>query len=201
MTLCFATNNQHKIEEVSRLLGNNLKIKSLQAIGCYEELLENQSTIEGNSLQKAKYVFEKYGMPCFADDSGLEIDALNGEPGVHSAYYSGSRDFDSNIALVLKKLNGISQRKAQFKTVITLISANIQQQFEGVLRGTIIFEKKGTNGFGYDPIFMPDGYNKTLAEFTIDEKNKISHRSVAWKALINFLTTTSNLPQLNAPAG
>lgn len=201
MTLCFATNNQHKIEEVSRLLGNNLKIKSLQAIGCYEELLENQSTIEGNSLQKAKYVFEKYGMPCFADDSGLEIDALNGEPGVHSAYYSGSRDFDSNIALVLKKLNGISQRKAQFKTVITLISANIQQQFEGVLRGTIIFKKRGTNGFGYDPIFMPDGYNKTLAEFTIDEKNKISHRSVAWKALINFLTTTSNLPQLNAPAG
>ncbi len=201
MTLCFATNNQHKIEEVSRLLGNNLKIKSLQAIGCYEELLENQSTIEGNSLQKAKYVFEKYGMPCFADDSGLEIDALNGEPGVHSAYYSGSRDFDSNIALVLKKLNGISQRKAQFKTVITLISANIQQQFEGVLRGTIIFEKKGTNGFGYDPIFMPDGYNATLAEFTIDEKNKISHRSVAWKALINFLATTSNLPQLNAPAG
>lgn len=191
MTLCFATNNQHKIQEVAQLLGDNFKIVSLQEVGCHEELKEEQSTIEGNSLQKAKYVFERYHVPCFADDSGLEIEALAGEPGVHSAYYSGSRDFDANIQLVLHKLSGITQRKAQFKTVITLITADTQQQFTGLLPGTIIHEKKGTNGFGYDPIFVPDGHAKTLAQLTLQEKNKISHRSQAVKALINFLATTN----------
>ncbi|MCA4898903.1 MAG: RdgB/HAM1 family non-canonical purine NTP pyrophosphatase [Cytophagales bacterium] len=191
MILCFATNNQHKIQEVAQLLGDNFKIVSLQEIGCHEELKEEQSTIEGNSLQKAKYVFDRYHVPCFADDSGLEIEALGGEPGVHSAYYSGSRDFDANIQLVLHKLSGITQRKAQFKTVITLITADTQQQFTGLLPGSIIQEKKGTNGFGYDPIFVPDGHAKTLAQLTLQEKNKISHRSQAVKALISFLATTN----------
>lgn len=191
MILCFATNNQHKIQEVAQLLGDNFKIVSLQEIGCHEELKEEQSTIGGNSLQKAKYVFDRYHVPCFADDSGLEIEALGGEPGVHSAYYSGSRDFDANIQLVLHKLGGITHRKAQFKTVITLITADTQQQFTGLLPGSIIQEKKGTNGFGYDPIFVPDGHAKTLAQLTLQEKNKISHRSQAVKALINFLATTN----------
>jgi XTP/dITP diphosphohydrolase len=191
LILCFATNNQHKIQEVAQLLGDNFKIVSLQEIGCHEELKEEQSTIEGNSLQKAKYVFDRYHVPCFADDSGLEIEALGGEPGVHSAYYSGSRDFDANIQLVLHKLSGITQRKAQFKTVITLITADTQQQFTGLLPGSIIQEKKGTNGFGYDPIFVPDGHAKTLAQLTLQEKNKISHRSQAVKALISFLATTN----------
>lgn len=191
MILCFATNNQHKIQEVAQLLGDNFKIVSLQEIGCHEELKEEQSTIGGNSLQKAKYVFDRYHVPCFADDSGLEIEALGGEPGVHSAYYSGSRDFDANIQLVLHKLGGITHRKAQFKTVITLITADTQQQFTGLLSGSIIQEKKGTNGFGYDPIFVPDGHAKTLAQLTLQEKNKISHRSQAVKALINFLATTN----------
>ncbi|MFM7487429.1 MAG: RdgB/HAM1 family non-canonical purine NTP pyrophosphatase [Cytophagales bacterium] len=192
MILCFATNNQHKIQEVAQLLGDNFKIVSLQEIGCNEELKEEQSTIEGNSLQKAKYVFERYHVPCFADDSGLEIEALAGEPGVHSAYYSGSRDFDANIQLVLHKLSGITQRKAQFKSVITLITADTQQQFTGLLPGSIIQEKKGTNGFGYDPIFVPDGFTKTLAELTLAEKNGISHRSVAVKELQRFLNTLQN---------
>ncbi|MFM8832187.1 MAG: RdgB/HAM1 family non-canonical purine NTP pyrophosphatase [Cytophagales bacterium] len=192
LILCFATNNQHKIQEVAQLLGDNFKIVSLQEIGCNEELKEEQSTIEGNSLQKAKYVFERYHVPCFADDSGLEIEALAGEPGVHSAYYSGSRDFDANIQLVLHKLSGITQRKAQFKSVITLITADTQQQFTGLLPGSIIQEKKGTNGFGYDPIFVPDGFTKTLAELTLAEKNGISHRSVAVKELQRFLNTLQN---------
>lgn len=192
LILCFATNNQHKIQEVAQLLGDNFKIVSLQEIGCHEELKEEQSTIEGNSLQKAKYVFERYHVPCFADDSGLEIEALAGEPGVHSAYYSGSRDFDANIQLVLHKLSGITQRKAQFKSVITLITADTQQQFTGLLPGSIIQEKKGTNGFGYDPIFVPDGFTKTLAELTLAEKNGISHRSVAVKELQRFLNTLQN---------
>lgn len=191
LILCFATNNQYKIQEVAQLLGDNFKIVSLREIGCHEELKEELSTIEGNSLQKAKYVFDRYHVPCFADDSGLEIEALAGEPGVHSAYYSGSRDFDANIQLVLHKLSGIAQRKAQFKTVITLITADTQQQFTGLLSGSIIQEKKGTNGFGYDPIFVPDGHAKTLAQLTLQEKNKISHRSQAVKALINFLATTN----------
>jgi XTP/dITP diphosphohydrolase len=190
--LCFATNNQHKIQEVTQLLEGNFKIMSLQEIGCYEELKEEQPTIEGNSIQKSIYVFERYRVPCFADDSGLEIEALAGEPGVHSAYYSGSRDFNANIQLVLEKLIGVTQRKAQFKTVINLVTANTQQQFVGLLRGTIIDETRGTNGFGYDPIFVPDGHTKTLAELTLHEKNKISHRSQAVKALINFLTSNNH---------
>jgi XTP/dITP diphosphohydrolase len=184
---CFATNNQHKIQEVKELVGSSISILSLQDIGCHEELKEEHPTIEGNSLQKARYVFSQYHIPCFADDSGLEVVALNGEPGVHSAYYSGSRDFNSNIALVLKKLQGRSNRKAHFKTVITLVAPAIQKQFEGILKGQILVEKRGEQGFGYDPIFLPDGYQKTLAEISLTEKNKISHRAQAVDKLIMFL--------------
>jgi XTP/dITP diphosphohydrolase len=184
---CFATNNQHKIQEVKELVGSSISILSLQDIGCHEELKEEQPTIEGNSLQKARYVFSQYHIPCFADDSGLEVVALNGEPGVHSAYYSGSRDFNSNIALVLKKLQGRSNRTAHFKTVITLVAPAIQKQFEGILKGQILVEKRGEQGFGYDPIFLPDGYQKTLAEISLTEKNKISHRAQAVDKLIMFL--------------
>lgn len=187
MEYCFATNNQHKIQEVKELVGSSISILSLQDIGCHEELKEEQPTIEGNSLQKARYVFSQYHIPCFADDSGLEVVALNGEPGVHSAYYSGSRDFNSNIALVLKKLQGRSNRKAHFKTVITLVAPAIQKQFEGILKGQILVEKRGEQGFGYDPIFLPDGYQKTLAEISLTEKNKISHRAQAVDKLIMFL--------------
>jgi XTP/dITP diphosphohydrolase len=174
-------------------MGSNAKIVSLQEIGCYEELREDQSTMEGNSHQKAQYVFDRYQIPCFADDSGLEIKALDGEPGVHSAYYSGTRDFDSNIKLVLNKLKNSQHRQAHFKTVITLVTPNINKQFVGILKGTIIYEKKGSNGFGYDPIFRPEGYIKTLAEFTLAEKNAISHRSQAIKELIHFLATNPTL--------
>jgi XTP/dITP diphosphohydrolase len=184
---CFATNNQHKIQEVKELVGSSISILSLQDIGCHEELKEEQPTIEGNSLQKARYVFSQYHIPCFADDSGLEVVALNGEPSVHSAYYSGSRDFNSNIALVLKKLQGRSNRTAHFKTVITLVAPAIQKQFEGILKGQILVEKRGEQGFGYDPIFLPDGYQKTLAEISLTEKNKISHRAQAVDKLIMFL--------------
>lgn len=187
MEYCFATNNQHKIQEVKELVGSSISILSLQDIGCHEELKEEQPTIEGNSLQKARYVFSQYHIPCFADDSGLEVAALNGEPGVHSAYYSGSRDFNSNIALVLKKLEGRSNRTAHFKTVITLVAPAIQKQFEGILKGQILVEKRGEQGFGYDPIFLPDGYQKTLAEISLTEKNKISHRAQAVDKLIMFL--------------
>lgn len=187
MKYCFATNNQHKIQEVKELVGSSISILSLQDIGCHEELKEEQPTIEGNSLQKARYVFSQYHIPCFADDSGLEVVALNGEPGVHSAYYSGSRDFNSNIALVLKRLQGRSNRKAHFKTVITLVAPAIQKQFEGILKGQILVEKRGEQGFGYDPIFLPDGYQKTLAEISLTEKNKISHRAQAVDKLIMFL--------------
>lgn len=187
MEYCFATNNLHKIQEVKELVGSSISILSLKDIGCHEELKEEQPTIEGNSLQKASYVFSQYQIPCFADDSGLEVEALNGEPGVHSAYYSGSRDFNSNIALVLKKLQGRSNRAAHFKTVITLVAPAIQKQFEGILKGQILVEKRGEQGFGYDPIFLPNGYQKTLAEMPLTEKNKISHRAQAIEKLILFL--------------
>ncbi len=189
MRLCFATNNQHKIKEVLALLNHSYTIESLAEIGCVEELAEEQDTIPGNSFQKANYVFQKYKVPCFADDSGLEVDALNGEPGVDSAHYAGpKRSFDDNMNLLLKNLSGVTNRGAQFRTVITLVTSQTTQQFEGVLRGQILHDKRGTEGFGYDPLFLPDGYTRTLAEMSLDEKNKISHRSKAVAKLIEYLT-------------
>ncbi|MGC4021822.1 MAG: RdgB/HAM1 family non-canonical purine NTP pyrophosphatase [Cyclobacteriaceae bacterium] len=192
MKLCFATNNSHKLEEVRGLLGTSIELLSLKDIGCNEELAETTGTIKGNSRQKAEYVFNNYKVSCFADDSGLEVEALNGQPGVDSAIYAGpQRSFDDNIDLLLKNLNGIENRKARFITIITLITPEYSHQFEGALEGKIIDEKVGSGGFGYDPIFLPNGFSKTLAQMSMEEKNKISHRAVAINKLIFFLTSHS----------
>jgi XTP/dITP diphosphohydrolase len=187
MKICFATRNTHKIKEIQAKLAQTIEVISLDDIGCQEELPETTDTIEGNSLQKAQYIWQNYQTNCFADDSGLEIDALNGEPGVHSAYYAGSRDFDENIALVLTKLGTQSNRKAQFKTVITAIIDGKAQQFTGMVEGEILKEKRGKDGFGYDPIFLPTGFDKTFAEMSMEEKNKMSHRAKAVGMLLAFL--------------
>ncbi len=190
MKLCFATNNLHKIQEVQAVVGNSIQLVSLKEIGCLEELPEEQNTIEGNSVQKAQYVFDKYGVPCFADDSGLEVDALNGEPGVYSAMYAGpQRSHADNIEKLLTNLTGITNRKANFKTVITFVDAQAQQiQFVGILYGTILNEQRGSNGFGYDPVFLPDEFSKSLAEMEMEEKNGISHRFIAVKKLVAYLS-------------
>ncbi len=189
MKLVFATNNKHKLEEVRKILGNQFEILSLKDINCFEEIPETQKTIEGNASQKAHYIYNKYKTNCFADDTGLEIEALNGEPGVYSARYAGEHcSFEDNVEKVLKKLSGIPNRKARFKTVISLIIDKKEYQFEGIINGTITTEKHGTSGFGYDPIFLPDGYDKTFAELSSEEKNKISHRGLATRKLINFLS-------------
>jgi XTP/dITP diphosphohydrolase len=190
MRLCFASNNPHKIQEVQTILGKAYSILSLKEIGCEEELAEEQGTIPGNSFQKADYVFKKYNIACFADDSGLEAAALNGRPGVDSAHYAGpQRSHNDNINLLLANLKNVKNREAQFRTIITLITPSINKQFEGLLKGTIIEEKRGTGGFGYDPIFLPEGFSKTLAEMTMDEKNKISYRARAVQKLVDFLQT------------
>lgn len=188
MKLCFATNNVHKVKEIQALLGGSFTLLSLADIGCTEELAEDQDTLEGNSLQKARYVFEKYQVPCFADDTGLEVEALNGEPGVYSARYAGEqRNSQDNIALLLQNLQGKENLKARFRSVITLISAAGTNQFEGILNGVITFEPRGTQGFGYDPVFIPEHYTQTLAELELSEKNKISHRARAVQKLVLFL--------------
>jgi XTP/dITP diphosphohydrolase len=193
MDICFATNNQHKLEEIQALLGTGFNLLSLREIGCHEELREDGSTLEENSLQKARYVYEKYGIPCFADDTGLEVDALGGEPGVFSARYAGEqKNDDENIRLLLQKLHGLPNRKAQFRTVITLITENGVYYFEGIVTGAIIDEKRGSAGFGYDPVFVPEHHGRTFAEMTMDEKSGISHRGIAVKKLIAFL---NSLPQ------
>ncbi len=190
ITLVFATNNLNKIKEVQALLPADFLIKRLQDIQCLEELPETQNTIAGNSEQKAKYVAQKYHVNCFSEDTGLEIDALNGAPGVDSAFYAGDRDADKNMDKVLLELKEVKKRSAQFKTVITLILDGKQHQFTGILKGTISFEKNGLYGFGYDPIFvLPDG--RHLAELMLDEKSKISHRAIATQQLINFLEKNS----------
>jgi len=187
-TICFATNNKHKLEEINTLLRNEIKVFGLEEIGCTEELAEEQETLEGNSLQKAQYVFRNYGVSCFADDTGLEVEALNGEPGVYSARYAGSqRSAEDNMNLLLTNLQSKVNRKAQFRTVITLITPEGKNQFEGVLKGTIIKDKRGGGGFGYDPIFLPEGNSKTLAEMTMEEKNMMSHRARAVEKLILFI--------------
>ena len=193
MQLCFATNNAHKLKEIKALLGDNFELKTLQEIGCNEELPETTDTIEGNSAQKAEYVWEHYRVNCFADDSGLEIEALNGAPGVHSAYYSGERNHARNIERVLSELAYESNRKARFKTVITLTLEGKSHSFEGIVEGTIIDTPRGADGFGYDPIFVPEGSNRTFAEMTLDEKGKISHRSRAFAKLVAFLQDYSGI--------
>jgi XTP/dITP diphosphohydrolase len=186
--LIFATNNQHKISEIQSLIGDNFILKSLQQIGCTEDIPETEPTLEGNALLKAQYVFNKYGKNCFADDTGLEIEALDGRPGVFSARYAtDGHDFEANIDKVLAELAGVENRKARFRTVVTLIREGSVHYFEGIVNGEIITERKGIKGFGYDPVFLPDGYKQTFAEMPLDEKNKISHRARAVKKLIDFL--------------
>lgn len=187
--LVFATNNAHKLEEVQAIIGDKFELKSLKDIDCDDDIPETGITFEENAKQKTDYLVNKYGLYCFGDDSGLEIDALNGEPGVYSARYSGSRDMEKNIDLVLEKLGTETNRTARFKTVISLYLNEKQLFFEGAIEGTIIKERKGVKGFGYDPIFIPNGYDKTFAEMTADEKNAISHRAIAVSKMADYLKT------------
>lgn len=190
--LCFATNNLNKLAEIRKAVGNQYEILGLKEIGCNEELPETHETLEENSLEKASFVYEKYQVPCFADDTGLEIDALNGEPGVYSARYAGEAcSFEDNMNLVLKNLNGVTQRNAQFRTVITLIGLGEMRQFEGVAKGMMRAERSGAEGFGYDPIFQPEGYDITFAEMSMEDKNRISHRGLAVIKLIDYLGSES----------
>ncbi len=188
MKLVFASNNKHKIQEIKQLLPHTFEIISLEEIGCFEDIPETADTIEGNAILKADYVTQKYGLPCFADDSGLEVEILNGEPGVFSARYAGEQKNDNdNIKKLLYELQDKTNRKAQFKTVITLNLNNEQHLFTGIIKGQIISEKRGTNGFGYDPVFVAENSDKTFAELTSEEKNKVSHRSKAVEKLVDFL--------------
>jgi XTP/dITP diphosphohydrolase len=188
MKLCFATNNSNKLGEIQALLGQSFDLTTLLEIGCTEDIPEPFDTIIENSSEKARYVWEKFGVNCFADDSGLEVTALNGEPGVLSARYAGpQKSHEDNMALLLDRLAPFENRSARFVTVITLVLDGNYHQFEGAVEGTIITTRCGTNGFGYDPIFVPDGFDKTFAEMDLDEKSKISHRAIAFGKLIKFL--------------
>lgn len=188
MKLVFASNNKNKIQEIQALVPNTIQIVSLEDIGCTEDIPETADTIEGNAILKANYVTEKYGYNCFADDTGLEVEALNGAPGVYSARYAGEqKDTNDNMDKLLSELSDKPNRKANFKTVIALNLNGKQNLFTGIINGKIIEEKIGTNGFGYDPIFVAEGYEKTFAELTMEEKSTISHRGIAVKELILFL--------------
>ncbi len=187
MKLVFASNNLNKIKEIQLLVPASIQIVSLQDIGCTEDIPETADTIEGNAILKANYVTQKYGFNCFADDSGLEVEILNGEPGVYSARYAGEpKNDDNNMNKLLDNLKDKDNRKANFKTVICLNINNEQYLFTGKINGKIIDKKIGTNGFGYDPIFVADGYTKTFAELTMQEKSSISHRGQAIKQLVTF---------------
>ncbi len=188
MRICFATNNVNKLIEIKRKLGEAYDIISLSDLGHSEELSETHDTLEGNSLEKAQFIHKKYQVNCFADDTGLLVDALDGEPGVNSARYAGpGRSSEDNMQLLLEKLKGQSKRKAKFVTVVTLILDGKAHQFTGEVEGSITARRSGTQGFGYDPIFMPDGWHITFAESTLEEKNKISHRARAVEKLVDFL--------------
>lgn len=193
MEICFATNNEHKLKEIRELLGNRFRVLSLDEIGCKEELPETQNSLEGNSKEKAEYIYKKYGIPCFADDTGLEVESLGGDPGVKSARYAGDhKNSDDNIALLLENLQGTRNRKARFRTVITLRENKGVIQFEGIVEGEIIKERKGEKGFGYDPVFRPIEEERTFAEMPLKEKNKISHRARAFRKLIRYLKSHSD---------
>lgn len=191
MKLVFATNNAHKLEEVRAILGNGYEVLSLREIGCTADIPETADTFEGNALQKAHYVKEHFGYDCFADDTGLEVAALDGAPGVHSARYAGDHNSDANCTKLLAELQrtaqqGNSDRSARFRTVVALIMNGEEHLFEGIVSGTITTERHGNGGFGYDPLFQPDGYSTTFAEMG-DEKNLISHRARAVQKLVSFL--------------
>ncbi len=188
--LIFATNNLHKLEEIRSNLPDKYMISGLREAGINEDIPETQDSIEGNAIEKAKFIYEKYSLPCFADDTGLEVMALNGKPGVYSARYAG-KDGDSrnNIVKLLKELENVDDRIAQFRTVIAYINNGVLKTFEGYLEGTITNQEQGKNGFGYDPVFIPKGFIKTFAEMPLNEKNKISHRSIALQKFIAYLNS------------
>ncbi|MXO05544.1 non-canonical purine NTP diphosphatase [Flavobacterium sp. HBTb2-11-1] len=191
MNLVFASNNKNKIAEIQSMLPESIKILSLEDINCFEDIPETADTIEGNAILKADYVTQKYGYDCFADDTGLEVNALNGEPGVYSARYAGEqKNADDNMNKLLEALKNKENRSAQFKTVITLNLKGKQYLFTGIAKGEITQTKTGTNGFGYDPIFKPENFNETFAELPLATKNTIGHRGKAVKQLIDFLSTT-----------
>jgi XTP/dITP diphosphohydrolase len=191
MKLVFASNNLNKIKEIQSILNGSIQLLSLEDIGCHEEIPETADTIEGNAVLKADYVTQKYGYDCFADDTGLEVASLNGEPGVYSARYAGEqRNADDNMNKLLIALKDKSDRSAQFKTVIALNLNGEQHLFTGLAKGEITFSKAGNHGFGYDPIFQPENYSETFAELSSDIKNKISHRAKATQQLIDFLNST-----------
>lgn len=188
-TIVFATNNAHKLEEIRHILGDRYDVRSLNDIGCHEDIPEDFDTLEENSRQKAEYIFRKYGLTCFADDTGLEVDALGGAPGVHSARYAEGTDHDSeaNMRKLLRELGDNPNRTARFRTVITLIENDNTSLFVGVVEGRIAYEKSGTGGFGYDPIFIPEGYDQSFACLGADIKNTISHRARAVQQLSDYL--------------
>ncbi|WP_184543898.1 non-canonical purine NTP diphosphatase [Mucilaginibacter sp. FT3.2] len=191
MQLVFATNNRHKLEEVEAKLQGEIKLLTLNDIGCYDDIEETGTTFKANASIKSQHIYQKYNMNCFGDDSGLEIDALNGEPGVYSARYAGEHgNHAANIKKVLDNLKDAPNRKARFRTVISLIWNGEEHFFDGTVEGTIRTAPSGTDGFGYDPIFEPDGYNVTFAEMSMGEKNSISHRAKAMEQLLAFLSNT-----------
>ena len=191
--LVFATNNEHKVDEIKNKLGGLFEISTLKEIGCTEEIPEDSDTLEGNAHQKAHYLYSRYGCNCFADDTGLEVESLNNEPGVYSARYAGeAKDPEANMDKLLKNLEGLSNRNARFRTVISLIIDGKEHQFEGIVEGEILTQRQGEKGFGYDPIFKPSGYNKSFAELYMDEKNSISHRGKAVEKLIQYLSNLDN---------
>ena len=187
--LVFATNNAHKLEEIRAILGDKVEILSLNDIDCHADIPETADTLQGNAALKAQYIYDNYGLDCFADDTGLEVEALNGAPGIYSARYAGGEGHDSetNMKKLLSEMQDKDNRKARFRTVICLIEGGKEHFFEGIVNGSIIRERKGGAGFGYDPVFMPDGYSETFAEMGNDEKNKISHRARAVQKLCEYL--------------
>lgn len=187
--LVFATNNLHKLQEIRKIAGNNFEIVSLSDIDCHDDIPETADTLEGNALQKARYIKEYFGYDCFADDTGLEVEALNNAPGVYSARYAGpGHDAEANMQKLLSEMQGKENRKARFRTVIALILNGKEYLFDGIINGSIIEEKRGGAGFGYDPVFMPENYSQTFAELGDDIKNNISHRALAVNKLMSFLS-------------
>ncbi|MGZ3751104.1 MAG: non-canonical purine NTP diphosphatase [Mucilaginibacter sp.] len=188
LKLVFATNNRHKLEEVAAKINHEIQLVTLEDIGCFEDIEETGSTFEENASIKSRFIFDKYQLNCFGDDSGLEVDALNGEPGIYSARYAGEHgNHKANIQKVLEKLQGVEIRSARFKSVISLMWNGKEYFFDGTVEGTIRHEPAGTGGFGYDPIFQPDGYSVTFAEMSLEEKNKFSHRGRSVEKLVMFL--------------
>ena len=185
----FATNNAHKLEEVTAILGDKIELLSMKDIHCHADIPETADTLEGDALLKARYIFENYNMDCFADDTGLEVEALNGAPGVYSARYAGdAHNSEANMRKLLQDMEGIENRKAQFRTVFALIINGKEHLFEGIVKGEITKHRCGSSGFGYDPVFIPEGYTQTYAEMGNTLKNKISHRALATNKLCNFLS-------------